>query len=172
LGLGFGFDVWGLRFGVGSLGFGVWGLWFGIRVEGFGIRSSGFGFWERFFARCAEGVVCRYRVLNSAGQARLMRLRGLRRASQATWYGGQQHPPEPVKFLKVPAAHAVQLMPVPLYPSLHCVGMGGVEHRGVLNTRRHTAPLAVQLLRLPAQPAVHWTRGKVLSAELSRRPRP
>jgi hypothetical protein len=55
----------------------------------------------------------------------------------------------------VPAAHAVQLLPVPLYPALHCVMVGGVEYRGVLNTRKHTVPLAVQLLRLPAKPAVH-----------------
>ena len=55
----------------------------------------------------------------------------------------------------MPALHAVQLLTVPLYPAMHCVGMGGVEYRGVLNTTGHTAPLAVQLLRLPAQPAVH-----------------
>jgi hypothetical protein len=72
--------------GVGEWRFGVWGLGFGVwvRVQGCGVRGSGFGFWERFFARCAEGVVCRYRILDSAGQARLLRLRGLRRALQAT----------------------------------------------------------------------------------------
>ena len=92
---------------------------------------------------CAEGVVCGCGVLDIASQALLMRLRGSGRALQAIRYGGQQHPPEPVKFLKVPAAHAVQLLPVPLYPALHCVRVGGVENRGVLNARRHTVPLAV-----------------------------
>ena len=45
------------------------------------------------------GPVVSLHVLDTGGQTRLMRLGGLRRALQATRYGGQQNPPEPVKFL-------------------------------------------------------------------------
>ena len=81
-GWGLGFGVWSWGFGVGGGGLGVGGMGFGFGF-GFGFRVSGLGFRERFFALCAEGVVCGCRVLDTAGQARLMRLRGLRHALQA-----------------------------------------------------------------------------------------